>query len=73
MPGRDTAPGLLLRRLACAGDWPAIWPNEPKLLNRNTEGAGGALQVTARSKRSGERRKTRGDCCQSGKIRLCWT
>jgi hypothetical protein len=38
MPGRDTAPGFLLRRRACAGIWPAVWPNEPKLLKRNTEG-----------------------------------
>ena len=50
MPGRDTAPGFLLRRLACAGVAGQFGHNEPKLLKRNTERSGDALQVTARSR-----------------------
>jgi hypothetical protein len=46
MPGRDTAPGFLLRRLPGGGR--PFWPNEPKLRKCNTGTGRGAIQVTQR-------------------------
>ena len=54
MPGRDTAPGFLLR-----GRWlqglssaeGAVWPDEPKLRKRNNGRSGMAVQVTAQRRR----------------------
>ena len=55
MPGRDTAPGFLLRRLACAG-LAGHLANEPKLLKRNTEG--GRRRVPSHSAIQALRRET---------------
>ena len=60
MPGRDTAPGFFVAATGLRRDWPAIWPNEPKLLKRNTEGGDGALQVTARDPSAAARDGKRG-------------
>ena len=45
MPGRDTAPGFCCNN-HLAGVRP-FWPNEPRLLKRNTEWSEAAIQVTA--------------------------
>jgi hypothetical protein len=51
MPGRVTAPGFLLRgrllQRRSSAEGP-VWPNEPKLPERNTERRGTAIQVTVR-------------------------
>src|SRR3977135_94888 len=52
MPGRDTAPGFLLRRLP-SRRWATIWGNEPTLLNRNTGRGSLAIQVTVQGGNEG--------------------
>jgi len=38
MPGAGYRAGLFVAATGLRRDWPAVWPNEPKLLKRNTEG-----------------------------------
>ena len=51
MPGRDTAPGFLLRDRFAATGGQQFWPNEPTLRKRNNGQSGTAVHVTAQPRR----------------------